>query len=42
MYILTEDENKYRDYMQKNIEMAYDDKSGKDIKTRPEIIQGAQ
>lgn len=42
MYIATDDEIKYRDYMQKNIEMAYDDKSGKDIKTRSEIIQGAQ
>ncbi|MES2801132.1 MAG: HD domain-containing phosphohydrolase [Bdellovibrionota bacterium] len=42
MYISTDDETKYRDYMQKNIEMAYDDKSGKDIKTRSEIIQGAQ
>lgn len=42
MYISNEDESKYRDYMQKNIEMAYDDKSGKDIKTRSEIIQGAQ
>lgn len=42
MYIATEDEDRYRDYMQKNIEMAYDDKSGKDIKTRSEIIQGAQ
>jgi putative nucleotidyltransferase with HDIG domain len=42
MYILTSDEERYRDYMQKNIEMAYDDKSGKDISTRSEIIQGAQ
>ncbi len=42
MYIATDDESKYRDYMQKNIEMAYDDKSGKDIKTRSEIIQGVQ
>lgn len=42
MYIATDDEIKYRHYMQKNIEMAYDDKSGKDIKTRSEIIQGAQ
>lgn len=42
MYIATDDEIKYRDYMQKNIDMAFDDKSGKDIKTRSEIIQGAQ
>lgn len=41
MYILNDDETSYRDYMQKNIEMAFDDKSGKDIKTRSEIIQGA-
>lgn len=42
MYIATDDEVKYRHYMQKNIDMAFDDKSGKDIKTRSEIIQGAQ
>lgn len=42
MYILTDEEGKYRDYMQKNIEMAYDDKSGKDIQSRAEIIQGQQ
>lgn len=42
MYILNEDEAKYRNYMQKNIEMAYDNNSGKDIATRAEIIQGSQ
>ncbi|MFN3454422.1 MAG: HD-GYP domain-containing protein [Pseudobdellovibrio sp.] len=42
MYILNQDEPKYLDYMQKNIEMAYDDNSGKDIQSRSEIIQGAQ
>lgn len=42
MYILTSDEDKYRNYMQRNIAIAYDDKSGKDIATRSEIIHGAQ
>lgn len=42
MFILTEDETQYRTYLQKNIEIAYDDKSGKDINTRAEIIQGQQ
>ncbi len=42
MYILTSDEERYRSYMQKNIALAYDDKSGKDIGTRSEIIHGAQ
>lgn len=42
MYILTQDEANYRSYMQNNIEMAYDNKSGKDISTRSEIIQGEQ
>jgi putative nucleotidyltransferase with HDIG domain len=42
MYIVTEEENSYRSYLQKNIDTAYDDKSGKDIQTRAEIIQGSQ
>ncbi|MBO9668253.1 MAG: HDIG domain-containing protein [Bdellovibrio sp.] len=42
MYILTDEEVHYRSYLQKNIDVAYDDKSGKDIQTRSEIIQGAQ
>ncbi|KYG69824.1 hypothetical protein AZI85_16410 [Bdellovibrio bacteriovorus] len=42
MYILTEEENTYRNYLQKNIEMAYDNSSNKDIQTRAEIIQGSQ
>jgi HD-GYP domain-containing protein (c-di-GMP phosphodiesterase class II) len=42
MFILPEAEVKYRDYMSKNIEMAYDAKSGKSIESRSEIIQGAQ
>ncbi len=42
MYISAEDEPGYLDYMKKNIEMAYDNKSGKSIETRGEIIQGQQ
>lgn len=42
MYILTDEENTYRSYLQKNIEMAYDNSSNKDIQTRAEIIQGSQ
>lgn len=42
MYILTDEEVSYRDYLQKNIETAYDDNSNKDMQTRAEVIQGAQ
>lgn len=42
MFINPDEENAYRNYMQKNIEQAYDNKSGKDIQTRAEVIQGAQ
>lgn len=42
MFILNDEENNYRDYLHKNIEIAYDNNSGKDIITRSEIIQGAQ
>lgn len=42
MYIQTQDEDHYRKYLQSNIELAYDDKSGKDIQTRTEIVQGQQ
>ncbi|MBV2167663.1 MAG: HDIG domain-containing protein [Bdellovibrio sp.] len=42
MFILTDEENSYRSYLQKNIETAYDDSSNKDIQTRAEIIQGSQ
>lgn len=42
MFIEPDFESSYRDYMQKNIEMAYDNKSDKDILTRSEIIQGEQ
>lgn len=42
MYIVADDENNYLSYMQKNIEMAYDSSSNKNIQSRAEIIQGAQ
>ncbi len=42
MYILTDEEITYRNYLQKNIEIAYDNTSNKDIQTRAEIIQGSQ
>lgn len=42
MFILNEEENNYLTYLQKNIEVAYDDSSNKDMQTRAEIIQGAQ
>lgn len=42
MFIAPDDESRYREYMQKNIEMAYDNNSSKDIATRSEIIQGQQ
>lgn len=42
LFILAEHENKYLDYMAKNIEMAYDRHSGKSLGSRSEIIQGVQ
>lgn len=42
MYILNNEEINYRNYLQRNIEGAYDDKSKTDIQTRAEIIQGSQ
>jgi putative nucleotidyltransferase with HDIG domain len=42
MYIQTEDESRYRDYLHNNIELAYDNKSGKDITMRSEIVHGQQ
>lgn len=42
MYILNEEEITYRNYLQKNIETAYDNSSKSDIQTRSEIIQGSQ
>lgn len=42
MFILSDEETKYRNYLQTNIDSAYDNSSGKDIRTRAEVIQGAQ
>lgn len=42
MFILPDAEDSYRTYLQRNIEMAYDKNSGKDIANRAEIIQGNQ
>jgi HD-GYP domain-containing protein (c-di-GMP phosphodiesterase class II) len=42
MFIESSHEGQYRDYLQRNIEMAYDSKSNKDIGTRAEIIHGQQ
>lgn len=42
MFILSEDESNYRQYLKTNIESAYDSNSKKDINTRAEIIQGEQ
>lgn len=42
MFIKAEEENLYRQYIERNIEMAYDQKSGKTIQNRSEIIQGTQ
>lgn len=42
LYISTDEELRYRAYLQQNIESAYDHKSSKDIQVRAEIIQGSQ
>lgn len=42
LFILNDDELKYRNYVQKNIEGAYDPGSKTDIHSRAEIIQGTQ
>ncbi|MEK2688563.1 HD-GYP domain-containing protein [Bdellovibrio sp. GT3] len=42
MYILTTEEQLYRGYVDRNLDMAYDNSSGKDLQTRVEVIQGAQ
>jgi putative nucleotidyltransferase with HDIG domain len=41
MFILTEEETNYRNYLSRNIDMAFDSNSGKPLETRAEIIQGA-
>lgn len=42
MFILPESESTYRTYLARNIEMAYDTKSSKNLTVRSEIVQGAQ
>jgi putative nucleotidyltransferase with HDIG domain len=42
MFILPDSEVNYRNYLQKNIDMAYDKNSGKSLSNRAEIIQGNQ
>lgn len=42
LYITSEDEPNYRNYLKINIDSAYDKGSKKDIQTRAEIIQGDQ
>lgn len=42
MYIMANDEDSYRNYLSRNIEMAYDSGSNKSIETRAQIIQGSQ
>lgn len=42
MYILGDQEDKYRQYMTQNIEQAFDQSSDKPIEMRAQIIQGAQ
>jgi HD-GYP domain-containing protein (c-di-GMP phosphodiesterase class II) len=41
MFIIEEQETNYRNYLQRNIDMAYDASSGKPMETRAEIVQGA-
>lgn len=42
MFIAQDVEESYRNYLKKNIEVAYDNNSNKSIQTRSEIIQGHQ
>ncbi len=42
LYITPGDEAKYREYIQKNIEMAYDPKSNQALENRASVIQGHQ
>ena len=42
LYILPEDETKYMNYVRLNLESAYDDKSGREVGDRAEVIQGEQ
>lgn len=42
MFLKPEEEHLYRQYLERNIDMAYDKNSGKSITNRAEIIQGSQ
>lgn len=42
LFLKPEEENLYRQYIERNIDMAYDKNSGKSITNRAEIIQGSQ
>ncbi len=42
LFLKSEEENLYRQYLERNIDMAYDKNSGKSITNRAEIIQGSQ
>ena len=42
MFIAVAEENNYLEYLDKNISMAYDNKSNVNIQTRSEIVQGDQ
>ncbi len=42
MFILKDKENSYRDYIETNLNMAFDDKAGKDMSIRTQIIHGQQ
>lgn len=42
MFILEGEETLYRDYLKRNIDTAFDPKSGKPIETRCEIVHGVQ
>ncbi len=42
LFLKPEEENLYRQYLERNIDMAYDKNSGKSITNRAEIIQGSQ
>ena len=42
MYIQHSDEKNYREYMDRNLSMAYDSSSGKSVEDRSQIVQGVQ
>ena len=42
MYILNTDEKHYRSYLNRNLDIAYNSKSGKTVEDRSQIVQGIQ